>query len=205
MGETRTLVTARLALVTAESHEERWDVLVGRMAQGDQSALARFYDATAPAVHALVGRIVRDAAIAEEVTGDVFFQAWQQAGRYDADRGAPLAWLLAMARTRAIDRIRVGVAARVPHEPVEEAHGIACARPGPEDSYSTDEWRRRVVAALALLPAEQREAVELAYYEGLSHSEVAARLDQPLGTVKTRIRLGMSKLRDALGSLGSVQ
>lgn len=197
-------MTARLALAT-RSHDERWDVLVGRMAGGDQAALASLYDATSSAVHGLVGRIVQDRAMAEEVTGDVFFQAWQQAANYDASRGTPLAWLLAMARTRAIDRIRVGVAARSAHEPMERALGIPCGRPGPEDAYSTDERRRHVAGALAVLPDDQRQAVELAYYEGLSHTEIATHLDQPLGTVKTRIRLGMNKMRDALSALGSLR
>ena len=203
--QTRTLVAARLALVQTEPREERWEVLVGRMAQGDQSALATLYDATAPAVHAIVGRIVNDHGIAEEVTGDVFLQAWRQAERYDASRGTPLTWLLAMARSRAIDRIRVGVAARAPHEPIERAFEVPCRRPGPDDAFSVDQRRRRVQTALGHLPQDQREALELAYYEGLSHGEIAHRLDQPLGTVKTRIRLGMTKLRDALSSLGDVR
>src|SRR5262249_32908357 len=137
--------------------------------------------------------------------GDVFFQAWQQAAQYDGQRGTPLAWLLAIARTRAIDRIRVGVAARTGHDPVERALSIPCGRPGPEDAYATDERRRHVVGALAVLPDDQRRAVELAYYEGLTHTEIAARLDLPLGTVKTRVRLGMNKLRDALSALGSIR
>jgi len=201
----RAPVTVRLALATTAPREERWDVLVGRMAQGDQSALPALYDATAPTVHALVGRIVADPPVAEEVTGDVFLQAWEQAARYDAAGGTPLAWLLAIARTHAIDRVRVGVAARGAREPIERALALPCGRPGPEDRYATEERRRSVHAALATLPGDQREAVELAYYDGLSHSEIAERLGHPLGTVKTRIRLGMVKLRDALTSGGTLQ
>jgi RNA polymerase sigma-70 factor (ECF subfamily) len=132
----------------------------------------------------------------------VYLQAWQQSARFDAERGSALAWLLAIARTRAIDRIRVGVVARATLEPVERAAQVPCGRPGPEDTCSADERRRHVRAALEGLPPEQRETVELAYFDGLSHGEIAARLDQPLGTVKTRIRLAMTKLRDALSAVG---
>jgi RNA polymerase sigma-70 factor (ECF subfamily) len=190
-------------LATAQPRDERWDVLVAGMARGDQRALASLYDATAAPVHSLVTRIVKDDAMAEEVTGDVYLQAWQQAARYDAARGSALAWLLAIARTRAIDRIRVGVAARATVEPVERAAHVPSGRPGPEDTCSAEERRRHVRAALDGLPPEQREAVELAYFDGLSHGEIAARLAQPLGTVKTRIRLAMTKLRDALSPIGS--
>jgi RNA polymerase sigma-70 factor, ECF subfamily len=193
----------RLVVATAQVRDQRWDVLVRGMARGDSVALASLYDATAAPVHALVTRIVKDDAMAEEVTGDVYLQAWQQAARYDAARGSALAWLLAIARTRAIDRIRVGVAARAAHEPVERAAQMPCARPGPEDACAVDERRRHVHAALACLPPEQRQALELSYFDGLSHGEIAARLEQPLGTVKTRIRLAMSKLRDVLAALGS--
>ena len=188
---------ARLALAT-QPPDQRWDRLVQRMAGGDREALASLYDATCCPVHALVGRIVKDEATAEEVTGDVYLQAWQQAARFDAGRGAVLTWLLTLARTRAIDRVRVGVAAREAREPVERAAHVPCSRPGPEDAFAVDQRRRHVRAALAILPREQREAIELAYYDGLSHSEIADRLEQPLGTVKTRIRQGLIKLREQL-------
>ena len=190
---------ARLALAT-QPPDQRWDRLVRGMAGGDREALASLYDATCGPVLALVGRIVKDDATAEEVTGDVYVQAWQQADRFDAGGGV-LAWLLAIARTRAIDRVRVGVAARETREPVERAAHVPCGRPGPEDACAVDQRRRHVRAALADLPREQREAIELAYYDGLSHSEIADRLEQPLGTVKTRIRLAMTKLRDRLSSV----
>jgi len=191
---------ARLALAT-QPPDQRWDRLVQRMAGGDHDALAALYDATCGPVLAIVGRIVKDDATAEEVTGDVYVQAWQQAARFDASRGGVLAWLLAIARTRAIDRVRVGVVARETREPVERAAHVPCGRPGPEDACAVDQRRRHVRAALAILPLEQREAIELAYYDGLSHSEIADRLEQPLGTVKTRIRLAMTKLRDTLSLL----
>jgi RNA polymerase sigma-70 factor (ECF subfamily) len=188
-------------LAIVQPREQRWQALLERMATGDQTALAVFYDATSTTVHALVGRIVKDAAVAEEVTGDVYLQAWSHAARFDAERGSPLTWLMAIARTRAIDRVRVGVAWRAAQAPLEAGLQVPCGRLGPEDAYSTRERRAHVQAALADLPAEQRTALELAYYEGLSHTEIAERLDQPLGTVKTRIRLAMNKLRDALASI----
>ncbi len=195
-------MAARPALATAEALEGGYGTLVGRMARGDQAALAVLYDATATTVHALVVRIVKDDGIAEEVTGDVYFQAWKQAGRYDPGRGSPLAWLLAIARTRAIDRIRLAVAARTAHEPIEGLR-LSSDRPGPDDAYAIDQRQRQVQAALAALPAEQRQAVELAYFGGLSHTEIAERLGDPLGTVKTRIRLAMHKLHGSLSSVRS--
>jgi RNA polymerase sigma-70 factor (ECF subfamily) len=189
-------------LATAGATEDCDQILVGRMAHGDHSALAGLYDATAPVVHGLVRRIVKDDSVAEEVTGDAYLQAWQQAARYDAGRGSALTWLPAIARTRAIDRVRSGARSRHAAEPVERALDVPCQRPGPEDACSVAERRRQVQRALAGLPSEQRQAVELAFYEGLSHGEIAARLDLPLGTVKTRIRLGMTKLRDALSTTG---
>jgi RNA polymerase sigma-70 factor (ECF subfamily) len=178
-------------------------MLIGRMAAGDSSALAALYDETAAVVHGLVRRIVQDDQAGEEVTGDVFLQAWRQAFRYEAGRGSALAWLLAIARTRAIDRIRVRRAWRGAEEPIASATNLPCGRPGPEDLYSAAERRGRVQGALGDLPAEQREVVELAYYGGLSHVEIAEELGQPLGTVKTRIRLAMMKLREALAGVGS--
>jgi RNA polymerase sigma-70 factor (ECF subfamily) len=199
MSLVRTPVTSRTGLATVQQAQtERWDVLVGRMARGDQSALATLYDATASTVQGLVIRIVGDRGIADEVTADVYFQAWRHAARYDAGRGAPISWLLAIARSRAIDRLRVGTAWRTGHEPLEEGLGVACDRPGPEDVSAIEQRRGRVRVALARLAPEQRQAVELAYYEGLSHTEIAARTGQPLGTVKTRIRLAMIRLRDTL-------
>jgi RNA polymerase sigma-70 factor (ECF subfamily) len=186
--------------------EERWQTLLECMAQGDQAALAAFYDATVTTVHALVGRIVQDASVADEVTADVYHQAWLHAGRFDPSRGTPLAWLLAIGRSRAIDRIRVGTAWRAARAPLDDGMQVPCGLPGPEDAYATRERRSQVQAALEHLSREQRVAIELAYYEGLSHSEIAVRLDAPLGTVKTRIRLGMTKLRDTLATIeGTLQ
>jgi RNA polymerase sigma-70 factor (ECF subfamily) len=175
--------------------------LIRKMAEGDQSALATLYDSTSRLVFGLVLRILADRSTAEEVLLDVFTQAWRQAGLYDARRGRPLAWLMTIARSRAIDRLRSGRLEQQSREPLESAGQLASPTDDPEEASLASERQRLVREALATLSLEQREVIELAYYSGLSHSEIALKLGQPLGTVKTRTRLGMMKLRDALRSV----
>ncbi|HTV01319.1 MAG TPA: sigma-70 family RNA polymerase sigma factor [Luteitalea sp.] len=171
-----------------------------RMAEGDATGLAELYDRHGRALFSLAFRILRDQGDAEEVVQDVFAQAWRQAARYDTSRGVVVAWLLMMTRSRAIDRVRLRrgrPGLREDHPDVlrdlsDEGDGIDLA-------LLTQEQVVRVRAALDELPATQRLAIELAFYEGLTHSEVAERLEQPLGTVKTRIRLGLLRLRAAFG------
>jgi RNA polymerase sigma-70 factor (ECF subfamily) len=162
--------------------------LLQRLARGDQAALGELYDLYAGAVHGLAVRVLRDASEAEDVVQEVFVQMWRQAGHYDPTRGRPEAWVCTMARTRALDRLRRRVSRR--EQPSEAAPPLA-ESPAPETALA-------VRAALGSLPDEQRKAVELAYFDGLTQSEIASRLGQPLGTVKTRIRLGMMRLREAL-------
>jgi RNA polymerase sigma-70 factor (ECF subfamily) len=179
-----------------------WVGLVQRTAGGDRDALAALYDGTSSQVYGLVLRIVRDEGAAEEVTGDVYLQVWRQAVRFDAQRGTALRWLLTVARSRAIDRLRARRAQSRESESLEVVVHVASSEPGPED-HSWDTQRRRLVEqAMSVLSPDQRQAIELAYWGGLSHSEVADRLGEPLGTVKTRIRVGMGKLRDTLDRLG---
>lgn len=176
-------------------------MLVNRMAEGDESALGAFYDRWSDGVNALVVRIVRDEAEAEEVVEAVFWQAWQQSGRYTGDRGTPGAWLLSMARSRALDRLR---SLRRRRDEVAADDSIFANEPAigdPLSDLNASERAERVVLALQSLPAEQRLVLELAYFEGLSQTEIAERLDQPLGTIKTRARLALRKLRDRLESL----
>ena len=178
--------------------------IVEMMASSDEQALGALYDRWSTAVHALVTRIVRDDADAEEVVEAVFWQAWQQAGRYTSDRGTPGAWLLAMARSRSLDRLRT-LRRRRDEQPVDDS--IFENQPAVGDPLSeldATERATRVSAEVHKLPAEQREVLELAYFEGLSQTEIAERLTLPLGTVKTRARLALRKLRDRLEALREV-
>lgn len=175
-----------------------WALLIAETAHGSDTGLAALYDATSTMVHGLALRILGDVGAAEEVTADVYMQVWRQAERYDPERGAPLTWLLTLARSRAIDRLRSGAQDARRAAPIGEAMGMSSPTPGPEECSEVDERRRLVRQALERLVPEQRRVLELSYFGGLSHSEVAAALGEPLGTVKTRIRLGMGRMREAL-------
>jgi RNA polymerase sigma-70 factor (ECF subfamily) len=184
----------------AESQAEDLDCL-HRLAAGDQAAAARLYDRHARPVYSLILRIVGDEAESEDVLQEVFAQAFHQAARYDISRGPVAAWLLMMARSRAIDRLRSRRArpeAQPSDAPGHTMDEIAGSLPDAASTMLDDEQARLIRGALGALPLIQRVAIELAYYEGLSHREIANRLEEPLGTVKTRIRLGLLKLRDAL-------
>ncbi len=169
-----------------------------RLAAGETQALADLYDAHATAVYSLALRITRVPADAEDVTQEVFTQAWRQAARFDTSRGSLPAWLLMMARSRSLDCLRR--ARRRPTVALEPfaADAIPDASPGVDQIAATTEDAAAARAALAALPDDQRRPVELAYFEGLTHSEIAARTSVPLGTVKTRIRSAMQHLRVAL-------
>ena len=182
------------------------EVLLQRMRGGDADALGELYDLWSPRVHALVFSLVRDRDDAEEVVEEVFWQAWRHAARYDPARGSAASWLLSIARTRALDRLRSRRRRR--EETLEDGSTASNATPvgasavaGPVSDLESSERRAHVLAALAELPAEQREALELAYFEGLSQTEIADRTAQPLGTVKTRTRLALRKLRERLSVL----
>jgi RNA polymerase sigma-70 factor (ECF subfamily) len=181
--------------------EESLAALVARAAEGDQTALAALYDETSALVYGLALRILRDHYAAEDVTIDVYAQVYRQVSSYDTNRGTPSAWLLTLTRSRAIDRLRQEAQRREREEPLEATTRLPSLTAGPEEYSATTELRRLVQRALALLTPEQRQVIELAYYSGLSHNEIAAKLGQPLGTVKTRIRTGMMLLREDLRSL----
>jgi RNA polymerase sigma-70 factor, ECF subfamily len=171
---------------------------LARMARGEGDALAELYDRHARPIYSLALRILGDAAEAEDIVQEVFSQAWKQAGRYSASRGAVAAWLLTLARSRAIDRLRAKRARPGEVSGEGAADQLVDSSPPADSLVLSSEQVARVRAALDELPLLQRAAIELAYYEGLTHAEIADRLEQPLGTVKTRIRLAMLKLRDVL-------
>ena len=172
--------------------------LLARVALLDATALSSLYDLTAGAVYGVCRRILRDPFDAEEAAGDVFLQVWQKAARFDPGRGDALAWLLTLARSRAIDRLRSRGAARRRETGLDDGHDSPSSDPGPEARSSLAQRAALVRDALAELPDEQREVLELAYFEGLTHSEIAERLSQPLGTAKSRIRLALAHLRRSL-------
>jgi RNA polymerase sigma-70 factor, ECF subfamily len=173
---------------------------VARVARGDAAGLEALYDRHATAIYSLALRIVRDTSDAEDVTQEVFAQAWAQAGRYDQARGAVAAWLLMMARSRALDRLRRRKAARKPGPGDDVLEAIPDPAPSVEITTAADEQARTARIALASLPAAERAALELAYYEGLTHVEIAARTATPLGTVKTRIRTALRRVREMMAA-----
>jgi RNA polymerase sigma-70 factor, ECF subfamily len=183
---------------TKLDQDHEWAQLIALTAQGDQAALTTFYDRTSPQVFGFILRILNNREAAEEVTLDVYTQVWRQAHTYDATRGAPGAWLMTVARTRAIDRLRARATEYGRLESLDAVELFASGDDTPEQEVEGHERRRYVQQALDALTAEQRQAVALAYFYGLSQSEIAEKLQLPLGTVKTRIRLGMMKLRESL-------
>jgi RNA polymerase sigma-70 factor (ECF subfamily) len=171
------------------------DDLMRRMAAGDPSALRSTYDRTAGTVLALALRILGARPEAEEVVQETFLELWRRAPAYDPRRGSAVAWILSICRSRAIDRIRSrGVAARVAQSAAAEGDPVAM----PIENTEARQRRERVQEALLSLPAEQREAIELAYFGGLTQREIAQRTGEPLGTVKTRVRLALAKLSGLL-------
>ena len=177
--------------------------LLERMQRGDEGALGELYDRWAVPVRALAAWLLRDADEAEEVVEDTFWQAWRRRADFDGTRGSVQAWLLTIARSRALDRRRA--LGRRREEPMPDVLPAEweLGRDGARDDdpalrVEEAETRALVLAALQELPREQRESLAMAYFEGLSQSEIAERTRQPLGTVKTRVRLAMQKLRERL-------
>lgn len=183
-----------VAPVAPPTHED----LIRLVALGDEAAFEELYDAVSPRVHGLVRRVVRDPAQSQEVTQEVFVDIWAQASRFDADRGKAMSWILVMAHRRAVDRVRASQASadrdlRQGIKEFQESYDDVA------DTVETQMEGERVRKALESLTDPQREAISLAYYGGYTHQEVAELLKIPVGTVKTRIRDGMIRLRDKLG------
>lgn len=172
--------------------------LVQRIANGDGTALRRAYETHAGRVLALALRIVRSRAEAEDVVQDTFVEVWRRARDYDPRRGEVSAWIMGMARSRCIDRVR---RARVRSAYAMRGDADEVPPKAPEDNAAANEHGVRVREVLASLPTEQRTALELAYFDGLTQQQIAAQIGAPLGTVKTRIRLALEKLGKELEEL----
>jgi RNA polymerase sigma-70 factor (ECF subfamily) len=171
--------------------------LMRRIADGDSGALAQFYDKFSPLVFAVGMRFLHDRQEAEDLLIDVFWEIWDRCDRYDPARGAPINYLMNLSRSRAIDRQRSrSFRQKLPE--LSQAFDQPAAGGDPSDSMAAGEQTIRIRAALQTLDGAQRQAVELAFFSGLSHSEIAASMNKPLGTVKTYIRQGLIRLRDCL-------
>lgn len=179
--------------------DERLAAWIDAVVDHDERALAHLYDATFSSVYGLVHRIVRRTMLAEEVVEDTYFQVWRQAVRFDAARGTAMAWLLAMARSRAIDALRRE--ARFQHEDLEHADGgePADEAAGSDELLDLARHHADLHRALLLLDAQPRQLVSLAFFRGLSHEEIAAQTRLPLGTVKSQIRRALITLREVIG------
>jgi RNA polymerase sigma-70 factor (ECF subfamily) len=184
-----------LAVLARASGAE--DALLGRIAQGDAAALKSLYDRCAPTALALALRILRNRTEAEDVVQDAFVEAWKRAASFDPRRGSALSFVLSITRSRALDRLRSRSAAERATQALSREESAPV--PLPIESAEQRQDRERIQAALQALPPEQRAVLELAYFEGLSQSEIAARTGDPLGTVKTRSRLALEKLAGLLG------
>ena len=172
------------------------------MAEDDPDALAAVYDQHIPSVFGLAMRVLQDQGDAEDVVQEVFSQAWTQAKHYDATRGSVASWLLMMSRRQAIDRLRFRRAASDSAPRPHDTAVVDLPDPalGTEHDVLTAKSAAGLRVGLAALPLTQRVAIELAFFEGLTQTQIAERLEQPLGTVTTRIRSGLLKLREALAS-----
>jgi RNA polymerase sigma-70 factor, ECF subfamily len=180
----------------SQIEQEDRDLILG-MARREPLAMDVFYTRYNRIAFSLVYRIMSNREDAEDVLVEVFWQVWQQAARYDSSRGRPVAWLLAIARSRAIDRIRTNNRKTVKNEDTETP--VDCSQSKADsDPFVLADTRRAVQIALETLPSQQRIPLELAYFQGMSHSEIALALGQPLGTIKDRIRNGMSHLKRGL-------
>jgi len=182
-----------------------WDdlALMYAVQRQDERALAVLYDRHAPILLSFVMRFVRQQSDAESVLLEAFSQAWRDAARFSPDRGTVISWLVMIARSRALDVTRAaGRRARVMPMSMDDAppHSLEARDTMSDPTYAAEHTERqeRLALALASLPESQRQAIQLTFYEGLSHADVAERLGEPLGTIKTRVRLAMNKLRTAL-------
>jgi RNA polymerase sigma-70 factor (ECF subfamily) len=176
--------------------------LLTRVAKGDPQAFGQLYDQSSTLLFTLAYRILSDRDEAAELLQEVYLEVWRKIAKYDAGRGTPIAWLVTLTRSRAIDRLR-SRASRGPQVMVESLeHPLVsdtpAVSPNPFEAKADSELRQIMAKAILDLPLPQQQAIEMAFYQGLTHTEIAAKLNQPLGTVKTRIKLAMTKLRASL-------
>jgi len=176
--------------------EQHWAALVQSIAGGDELALHALYEMAHRIVFTLIMRITANRETAEELTIDVFHDVWRRASRYDAANGTVLGWIMNQARSRAIDRLRFET--RQKRSPGDDLQPLVEVAADPRDVIELREQREWLRAALTALTPDERQAIETTFFAGLTHAEAAARLNQPLGTIKTRIRSGLHKLRHAL-------
>ena len=184
--------------MTAPMQQPPDSSLIEKMMAGDEQALATIYDRYSAMLFGMLSRILQDRQAAEEVLQDLFMQLWRNAGQFDASRGSLPAWLMVIGRNRAISRLRGGRFREVLEEKAGDYASTFASDQNIEDEAARTELAKSVTAALGNLPAEQRQALELAYFEGMTQSEIAAKTGCPLGTVKTRVRTAMQSLRQIL-------
>src|ERR1700752_3040005 len=178
--------------------EQDWATLVRSIAAGDQLALHALYERAHRLVFTLIMRITANRETAEELTVDVFHDVWRRASHYDAANGTVLGWIMNQARSRAIDRLRFERRKKRSYDGDPEPPAEVAA--DPSDLLELREQSESLRAALAVLTPDERQAIEMTFFDGLTHAEAAARLNQPLGTIKTRIRSGLHKLRNTLAA-----
>lgn len=189
-------MTASRSESPALAPDDPWLPLLLRVGGGDEDALAELYDRSSPIVFGLVCRIVGDREIAEEVTIDVYSQLWRKASEFDAARGRARSWLLLIARSRSLDYLRSSAGKlRTREQSLEETQGLSSGASHPEASVLDLGRRLLVQRGLENLDGKKRDVIELAFFGGLTHSEIASKLGSPLGTVKARIRQAMHELR----------
>jgi RNA polymerase sigma-70 factor (ECF subfamily) len=190
----------RVSNVSTDAADDR--ALLRGVVAGDQEALRQLYTRHSAVLFALALKVLSDRAEAEDVLQEAFVQVWKTASSFDEGRGKPIGWMIMLTRSRAIDRLRSRkTRTRVAESMATDVVQTAEART-PADEASASEAQRTIRAGLKSLPPEQRSAIELTYFGGLTQFEIAQQLGQPLGTVKTRIRNGMMQLRELLGSAG---
>jgi RNA polymerase sigma factor (sigma-70 family) len=191
--------TPRMPALLADSPPELADVLAGVVA-GEQRALERFYRLTIAKVFGMALRISRCRATAEEIAEDVYVQVWHSASTYDPQRCTPLGWALMICRSRALDSLRRADQAILDPDPTERLDAVAQQVPGLQDLLQASQEHAALHAALSRLQPVQRQILSLAFFRGLTHAEIAAATQLPLGTIKSNIRRALATLREELGT-----